>query len=108
MMTTTSTSAPRRRKGFFIFLLIVGGIFGISGIVMALWNAILPELLHVSFIGYWQSMGLLVLCRLLFGGFRGGGYRKRWGRSGWRDRYMNMSEEEKAALRSKWQERCRR
>lgn len=42
-----------------------------SLVVMALWNAILPDLLHVQPVNYLQAAGLLVLARLLFGGFRG-------------------------------------
>lgn len=42
-------------------------IFGYA--VMLLWNAVLPALAPVGFISYWQSVGLLVLSRILFGGF---------------------------------------
>ncbi|MGZ3884728.1 MAG: hypothetical protein ACXVPD_11200, partial [Bacteroidia bacterium] len=74
-----------------------------------LWNAILPDVAHLSAISYWQAMGLLVLCRLLFGGFKfgGGGYRGRWRqRPEWKEKFMSMSDEEKAAFKNKWQERC--
>jgi hypothetical protein len=38
-------------------------------VVMLLWNAVLPALLSVRSISYWQSVGLLALARILVGGF---------------------------------------
>lgn len=55
--------------GIFI---IVGG-----GVVMLLWNWLLPPLFGLPAIGVWQGFGLLALCRILFGGFGGGGGRSR-------------------------------
>jgi len=100
----------RKRRGrppifllFFVVMLLL-----LSAVVMLLWNAILPPLLHVGNINYGQSVGLLVLCRILFGGFRfGGPPRKSFGPSNHlRDKWMNMSDEEKAQFRSEWQKRC--
>jgi hypothetical protein len=42
-------------------------IFG--EIVMHLWNWLLPMLFGWRQITFWQALGLLVLCRILFGGF---------------------------------------
>lgn len=48
---------------------------------MLLWNALLPAIFGIVTITYWQALGLLVLGRLLFGGFgRGGGGMHRFGR----------------------------
>jgi hypothetical protein len=48
--------------------------------VMLLWNVIMPELVHAARIGYWQSVGLIVLSRILVGGFhRGHGHGRHWG-----------------------------
>jgi hypothetical protein len=103
-----SNNMRRGGKAFFFFIFIVAAVAGAGALVMTLWNAILPELLHVSAITYWQSLGLLVLCRILFGGFRfAGRHGGRWGRPAWREKMMNMSDEEKAAFKSKWEERCR-
>jgi hypothetical protein len=63
-----------RRKIFAKLLLIVIVIALLGWIVMRLWNWIIPTLIvdaHV--IDYPHAIGLLVLCRILFGGFRGGG-----------------------------------
>lgn len=50
-------------------LLLAAGLFVLLGLlVMTLWNALLPELTGIKTIGFWQALGLLVLCRILFGG----------------------------------------
>jgi Ca2+/H+ antiporter, TMEM165/GDT1 family len=43
--------------------------------VFALWNGVLTDVLPVKAISYWQALGILVLAKILFGGFphrRGG------------------------------------
>ena len=42
---------------------------GITAVVMLLWNAIIPAVIGWGVMSYLQAMGLMVLCRLLFGGF---------------------------------------
>lgn len=37
--------------------------------VYALWNCVLVDVLSVKTISYWQALGLLALCKILFGGF---------------------------------------
>jgi len=71
-----------------ILIMVIGGIAVLSGVVMALCNWLLPSLLPgMHPIGYWQALGLFVLCRILFGGFRGGCRQH--------GRWHNMSEEER-------------
>ncbi len=91
-------------KGIGIALMGAAAIFGITYIVMLLWNAILPELIHVNHIGYWQSMGLLVLCKILFGGMKFNGQKP--GRNKMREKFMNMSDEEREAFKQRMKERC--
>lgn len=81
-------------------------------IVMLLWNAIMPVAIHASKLNYWQALGLLILSRILFGGFRGrppvshgpGEWRGR----GWqlREKWKNMSDEEREKLREKIRQHC--
>ena len=40
-----------------------------GAIVQLLWNWLLPSLLGARQITFWQALGLLVLSRILFGGF---------------------------------------
>lgn len=99
------------------FLLIPFGVAGmlllLGGVVQYLWNNILPPVIGVGALTFWQAVGLLVLCRLLFGGFRGGqrggwGSRRRGGPPAqMRERWMNMSEEERTRFQEEWRQRCR-
>ncbi len=53
-----------------LWILAAGAALG--AIVMLLWNSLIPELIPgVHAVTYWQAIGLLLLCRILFGGFRG-------------------------------------
>lgn len=42
------------------------GIFVVNGIIMWLYNAILPEMYGFKPIGYWQLFGLYMICGYLF------------------------------------------
>jgi hypothetical protein len=42
-------------------------------VVMHLWNWLLPTLFACRQITFWQALGVLVLSRILFGGWGGGG-----------------------------------
>jgi hypothetical protein len=63
--------APLVILGIVIFTAIGGGV------VMLLWNWLAPELFGLRLITFWQAIGLLALCRILFGGFGRGGGRHR-------------------------------
>jgi hypothetical protein len=93
---------------FFIFIFFAGiAALTVGFVVMWLWNATLPELVGARAISYWQSVGLLVLCRILFGSFHRGGGRKQWGTPPHlRAKFMNMTEEEKKAFKEEMKRRC--
>jgi hypothetical protein len=98
---------PVKMIGFL--LLGALALLGLGALVMYLWNAILPDLVHVGEISLIKAIGLLVLCRLLFGSFRPRGGRPRgWGRPNMEGRFMHMTEEEKAELKEQWRKRCER
>jgi len=107
-MTRKIYKEPRGPKRFLLFLLFgATAMLVLGGIVMLLWNAILPALLHVGVIGFWQATGLLLLCKILFSSFRPGGRRHGFGPPGAiKEKLMNMSEEEKATFREQWKRRC--
>jgi hypothetical protein len=54
--------APLAILGMALFIVIGGGA------VMYLWNWLLPPLFGWPPLGFWQALGLLALCRILFGG----------------------------------------
>jgi hypothetical protein len=98
-----------KRKRYF-FWLIIPLLFGaLALLVMLLWNAILPAVLQTRTITYWQALGLLLLCRILFGGLpmRGRSGGARFGRMpAAKEKWMNMSEEEKVKFKEEWRKRC--
>lgn len=51
--------------GGFIFLLV---LVGATAVVMLLWNWLIPSIIGWQAINFWQALGLIVLCKLLFGG----------------------------------------
>lgn len=60
-----------RKRWWIIPLAIVAiPLFVFIGgeIVMHLWNWLLPPLFGWRLITFWQGLGLLLLCRILFGG----------------------------------------
>jgi hypothetical protein len=95
------------KKPWMFFLIppvivLVGWIFG--EVVMHLWNWLVPTLFGLHTITFWQGLGLLVLCRILFGGWGSGhkgGHRREKG-----ERWARMTPEEREKfrqnLRGRW------
>ena len=69
-----------------------------SLVVMLLWNALVPELFRGPVLGFWQAAGLLVLSRILFGGFQRRGWHGSW-RHRRRERWERMTPEERTRFR---------
>ncbi|MBI5858253.1 MAG: hypothetical protein HZB42_11480 [Sphingobacteriales bacterium] len=95
-----------RRKPYLIpvFIIIGAAAIGLFGwVVMALWNAALVPATSAAIITFWQALGLLVLSRLLVGGFSGGRRHRRG--DYWKEKWDNMSEEKKAAIMEKLKNR---
>ena len=61
--------APGDLLGILLFAFIGGEV------VQLLWNWLLPPLFGWPQITFWQALGLLALCRILFGGFGRHGHR---------------------------------
>jgi len=99
----------KKRKRFFIFPLIaLAFVLGAGLVVMLLWNAIIPGLFtSAGTLTYPHAIGLLLLCKILFGGFRGGGG-YRGGGPPWKRRMEGMTPEEREKFRQEWRERCER
>jgi hypothetical protein len=85
-----------KKRWYFIVPIILAGIVAFGYITMLLWNALLPEIFHLPEITFWQSLGLLFLFRLLFGGM--GGHHARHSnhcRNNIREKWQNMTAEER-------------
>ncbi len=54
-------------------LLAIACIAGLSGVIMVLWNLLVPDIFGLTTLTFWQALGLFVLTRLLFGRFGGKG-----------------------------------
>ncbi len=88
---------------FIVFAVVAVAAFGL--VVMSLWNWLAPAVFGGHAINYWQALGLLVLSRILFGGFRG---RRGHGmRSGYRFT-SEMTPEEREKFRQGLRARCGR
>ena len=87
--------APFAIIGLVLFVWIGGQV------VMLLWNWLLPPLFGWKTLGFWQALGLLVLCRVLFGGLGGHGPRPR---PYWSGRCKKMTPEEREKFRQKMRE----
>jgi hypothetical protein len=100
------------KKNRFLHVLKIAAIatIGISLLgtaVAQIWNWIIPDLFGWHAITFWRALGLLFLCRVLFGGFRsrpgsGGGP---WGRR-MMERWERMTPEERETVRQGMRGKC--
>jgi Ca2+/H+ antiporter, TMEM165/GDT1 family len=91
-------------------------VFGIAAVlvfglvVMSLWNAILPAVLGVKTISFIQALGILLLSKILFGGFGGSRHRGGWRNKGkWiemKDKFAQMTPEEREKFKTEWKNKC--
>ena len=96
-----------RKMRFFIPLFFIAAFGLLSWVVQLLWNGLIATRFSLTPYSYWEAMGLLVLCRLLFGGFRmGSSPRGRKPPFRNREKWMSMSDEERERFKSEWQKRC--
>ena len=85
--------APLAILGIAIFTWIGGEI------VMLLWNWLAPAVFGLRSITFWQALGLLALCRILFGGFGLSGGSSRCSRRRMFERWEQMTPEERERFR---------
>jgi hypothetical protein len=99
-----------RRKWFFIIpaaILAIPLFIAIGGeVVLHLWNWLLPAIFGWRYITFWQAVGILALCRILFGGhgWRGPGrsnFRRRMS-----ERWEKMTPEEREKFRHGMRDCC--
>jgi hypothetical protein len=98
--------APLAIVGFALFVALGGAV------VRLLWNALLPPLFGWPEVTFGQALGLLALCRILFGGL-GGGHHRGFRRPGpWTTiesiggaAFEHMTPEERERIRERLRER---
>jgi hypothetical protein len=98
-----------KKKWFFLgpLAIVAMFLFAVIGgeVVLHLWNWLLPPLFGWRQITFWQALGILALCRILFGhhGWRGPGHSNfRWRM---KERCGRMTPEEREKFRQAMRER---
>ena len=108
------------KRGIGIGIAAVAGAFLLGYVVMHLWNWLIPAIFTgAAVINYWQAFGILILSKILFGGFRGRhgcaclpdrqgcGHRgSHWRGRWWKEKWEGMSEEEKEKFRKRCGDWC--
>ena len=100
---------PRLKRAIWIapLALLAMALFVFIGgeVVMRLWNWLLPALFGWRLITFWQALGILVLCRILFGGC--GWHRSAHSsmRTRMREKWESMPPEAREVFRQRMRER---
>jgi hypothetical protein len=103
-------------KCLFFGLLCIAGFFVLGYLVMTLWNWLMPALFGLHLITFCEAFGLLILSRILFGGFRGrgrghhgcgchGGWKGGW-KGRWENKWALMTPEEREKFKRGWGGKC--
>jgi len=96
----------RRGLRFLLWATVAVAVFSL--IVMCLWNWLLPSLFGWKLITFWQAAGLVILSRILFGGLHGHSGRHLHWRARMKERWEQMTPEERDKFRQGLRERCSR
>lgn len=96
----------KKAKKILMILALVAIVLLLVGFVtMSLWNWLVPTLFNGPVISFWQAVGLFILAKLLFGGFRG----RPGGPPAWKKKYYDklssMSPEERERFKEKMKEK---
>jgi hypothetical protein len=92
--------APLAILGIALFIAIGGEV------VLHLWNWLLPPLFGWRQIAFWQALGLLALCRILFGGCGGHKFHHSHIRDHMAKRWERMTPEEREKFQHGMHGRC--
>ncbi len=102
-------------KCILLGILAVAAFFALGYLTMYLWNWLMPGIFGLKTITYCQGFGLLILGKLLFGGFHGGkgrgcasccgGGRGRW-KTRWSEKWSAMTPEEREKFKKGFGGKC--
>jgi chromate transport protein ChrA len=86
-------------RGLKFAVIAVVAVTVFSFVVMTLWNWLVPPVFGWHTITFWQALGLLILSKILFGGFHGRpGPHMHWRRR-MMERWEQMTPEEREKFR---------
>lgn len=92
---------------FLIPVFILGFTALFSFAVYELWNGVLVDVLGVKAITFWQALGILVLARILFGGFP---FRRPfgppWRHHGMMEHWQSLTPEQREKMLEEMRQRC--
>lgn len=87
-------------RGIKIAVMVVAACLVFGFVIMRLWNWLMPAIFGLRTISFAQALGLLVLSKLLLGGF----HRHGGGGHGWKrhmeERFAKMTPEERERFRA--------
>jgi hypothetical protein len=86
-------------KVFKVALFAIAGVAVLGTVTMQLWNWLMPALFGLRAISFVQALGLLILSKILFGGFHRHGGRRGWKRH-MEERWAQMTPEERERFRT--------
>jgi hypothetical protein len=89
-----------RKRWYFFIPLVIAAFIGFGYFTMYLWNWLMPMLFHLPEITFWQTIGLMILSRLILG--FGSHHRRGHGHHCQRDmheKWGNMTPEEREKFR---------
>jgi hypothetical protein len=91
-----------------VALVVVIVVAGFGYAVLGLWNWLMPALFKLPALTFWQAVGLLVLSWILFGSWRGFHRPGRHWRGRMRERWAQMTPEQREDFRKAMEARCAR
>jgi hypothetical protein len=96
------------RVGKVLLMILAAVVFIAVGgqVVLHLWNWLLPPLFGWRVITFWQALGLLLLCRILFGRLGGRSFSRSNFRRRMSERWEHMTPEEREKFRHGMRGRC--
>ena len=92
-------------KGIGVLALIALAVYLFAWVTMWLWAYVMVDVFHLPALDFYHAIALLILSKILFGGFRGRGH---WGGGRyWKAKWEGMSPEERETFKARFAEKCR-
>lgn len=100
------------KKGLKVlaFVALAAALFG--WVTMSLWNWLMPFIFGLPLLTFWQAIGLVILSKILFGGFKGGSgghwqNKKDFWKQKMATHWDKMPAEKRERFRQQWENKCR-